>query len=328
MATHVRLATPLDAPALVALVRRCYGDAYRVGAMLDAAALAAAIAAGREVYALAFDAAGEHVGQAGLVRVAGGRRWDYCRGVVDVRHRRSGVLTQLGAFLLDEVAPALGAEVVVGIPVTSHPFTQASCRAVDMVPLGLLLGVYPGYDAAGIGRDPQPTSIVLMGRRTAPAPARTVSLPDLDGARARAALAALGIDVAVARSDRRRLGWSARREREIGLVHVTVGPAQPAPLRALDLEGLAREPGCRLLWLDLPIDHADSARLVARARGAGLGHAGLLPCSGDHGADVLRLQRYLDPAPLTREGVRVLPELEALRDAVVAECLGAELVPA
>jgi hypothetical protein len=317
----IRTATPEDAPAITALVRRCYGDGYRVRAMLEPERLARTIASGAEVYALAH-AGDVHVGQAGLVREGAGRRWDYCRGVVDVAHRKSGLLTALGGHLLDVVAPRAGAEVVVGIPVTSHPFTQASCRSLGMVPLGLLLGVYPDYAAAGIGRDPQPTSIVLVGRRIGLARPRAVRLEGDDGVRVRAALAALEIDVVDApRAAGAPLGWSLEEEAEIGLAHVRVGPGLRGRLADLDLEALAAAEGRRLLWLDLPIDHPRAPALAERARAAGLGHGGLLPCSGSDGGDVLRLQRYLDPAPLAPEAVRVLPELEPLRDAVVAECL-------
>ena len=60
----IRLAKSIDAPAIRALVRDCYGDSLPFSYSVNLSQIGRQIEQGDVVYALAFDERGRHVGQA------------------------------------------------------------------------------------------------------------------------------------------------------------------------------------------------------------------------------------------------------------------------
>jgi hypothetical protein len=319
----VRLATPEDAEEISALIRRCYGDTYCWGEGLDPVALRERIRFGVSTFAIVQTRAGEHVAQLALEPSGPHGLFEHGRAIVAPAFRGRGLFAAMDAVLLGERARRAGAKFVIGKAVTAHVLTQRHCRSQGFVPTGILLGVYPASTAM-VGFEPveQPVSAVVMCHRLETAPRRRrLALAGEDRERAAAALDALGVPHGRSRSGARgpELGVSIANDRSLGLVHLRFGPEGRRRLPdASFVEGL-RAAGARLLWADVPVEHAAAPRLVDGLRAIGLGHGAYVPLGGRDGADVLRFQAFLEETPLRPEMLRLLGGLEPLRDAVFAD---------
>ncbi|MGE0709802.1 MAG: GNAT family N-acetyltransferase [Planctomycetota bacterium] len=315
----MRLAGPSDAGRIVETILRCYGETYVEFEALDVPRLRHRLLRRETTYALA-EEGGRIVGQVALERLNPGL-FAHCRAVVDLEHRGRGLMSAMSAPLLDGVARELDAKLILGSSVTHHVLTQRYNLGAGFQPLGLLLGIYPGIRALGVPAAEQAVSGVQMGlRRCFRWSTREVALPRHHAARASKVLAALGIPC---RRPRRRarvtapLGLEVERHLPSGRAQLrfsAAGRERTAPARALEQE-LAR--GAQVLWADVPLAHPNAPALVLELEGLGLGYGAVVPLAGLAGEDVLRLQRC--ERPVSRDSIQVLPELEGLRDDVLAE---------
>jgi len=317
-APEIRRATTDDAASIAALTGRCYGTSYLQKEFLDAEFLTSRIRDESLAWIVADDPADGVVGQACLERLPNGRSALYNRVVVDVAHRGRGIMNAMGAELLDRLAPALGLDVAIGTPVTSHVFAQRNFRSLGMTPLGLLLGVYPRTTLAGIGEASAPMSVFPCARAIHLRGPRPLGLAGAPRERAESILSAFGLGVATA-ADGPPLGWSCRRAVPIGLLHAEIAPGADRPLSLDSIEGEAARIGPRLFWVDVPAARIEAADLVHELRGRGFGFAAFLPGAGHDGGDVYRLQRVAEP--IDPDAIALLPELEPLRDEILAEVL-------
>jgi hypothetical protein len=317
------IATGADAPAIVGLIRECYGDTHPVPECLDAVAVARAIEEGEVFYAMARDAGGASIGQAALERLSPFGLYECGRAIVSDSQRRGGLFGALGRHILEVVAPAIGARYVVGRVVTSHLFAQKFGRAARGLTSGILLGMFPeGVSASGIAATTQPISAVVKVHRIESNPRpRNLTLEGRDGERALAFLGALGVPARRRSAPRRAdpLGVSVEHDHHFGVAHLRFGISAPtAPAEASLLER-ARASNPRLIWADVPAEHPAAPALVARLRELGLGLGAYLPAAGVLGEDVLRLQCYLGATPLDRARIHILEEDLPLLDEVWAE---------
>lgn len=252
--------------------------------------------------------------------------------------------------LLGDVAPACGARWLIASPVTNHDWAQRSCRTLGFSPLGLLLGVYPASTTMdGIGRATQPVSVALRGLRLERGAARprALGLEGEDARRAREVLAGLGVPArgGAAALDDGPLAVDLLEDPAIGLAHLRLVRAS-APAAGRDADAASRSslasppgarregveallddallgrlglPGRRLVWVDVPAEHAAAGDVARRLRARGFGWAAYLPGAGRDGEDVARLQRYQDGWPLCRDEVRVTDDAARLADDVLAD---------
>lgn len=308
MELALRLAEPRDAARIVALIRECYAGTYADPSGLDVAELSRRLTRRETIYSLA-EAGGRLVGQVALERRAPGL-YMHCRAVVAEDWRGQRLLERLSVPLLGPVARELGAQLVLGQSITQHVFTQRYNLGAGFVPLGLLLGLYPGSRPRGIDASEEAASVVLMGLPLAAAwEPRFPQLPAGElGAQARATYRALGITTLSARR-----GPAARLEVEVLRAgdHTHLRLVEGRREGSLDLVERLLEPAA-LAWIDVPLASGAAPAWLERLEGLGFVFGALVPLAGARGEDVLRMQRCL--RPVTREGVRVLDELRPLRD--------------
>ncbi len=323
----IRLAQPRDAAQIAALLEECYRDSYRLKEYLDPAHVVRSMEAGRASWVVG-EEAGCLVGMA-CMESTGPRVWEYGRGVVSCAHRSRGLLTAIGARLLHEEAPRVGARFVTASAVTNHPYAQRNTRSLGMAATGVLLGVAPAdTEMDGFGRVRQPVSMVQHALKvsTDEAP-RRLGLEGADLVRAQRVLAALEIESG--RSPRRAppLRWTFRHDEAFGIAHLR--PALYGAVGRLTEQALGlRDTGRRLVWVDVPAEHPDVQQAADALRAWGFAFGAYLPAGGPLGEDVLRLQRVLDPAPFRREEVVVLEEHQLLLDEILCEAALGPLVPA
>lgn len=322
----VRCATPVDAPAIVDLMRRCYAGTYCIPEALDPVAVAQAIDSRSACYALAIDPGGALVAQAALLRQSPGGLFEVARVVVDLEHRDLGLMRELTRRLQLEEARGLGARIVFAGAVTSHLVGQLNGRAFPMMSMGLYLGIYPpSVRAVGMSTQAQPISSVLFGMRVdgLETRERRLCLAGADAEHASQVLSGLGIPFALqepGEHDAADVAWTLRGVSGIGLEHLSLAGADD-PSACDDLDALLASCGAaRVVWADVPAEHQAAAAVVAALRERGFGFAAYLPLAGPAGEDVLRLQRW-QGSFLRRESILVLPEHEALRDRVHEDCL-------
>lgn len=326
----IKLATPGDAPAISAAIARCYGDSYTTPEALDPAWVADSLRSGDVVYALAFDPAGEHMGQAALVKSSPAGLWECGRAIVDPRFRGQGVMNALSDLLILEVAPAVGARFVFGHLVTSHVFVQQHSISRGFVPTGLLLGMAPEtLCPAGIARRKQPVSIVIALRPGAgPHPPRRLALAEPELSRAldlyrRLGVEACGVEPSGSSAP---LGATVDRLPSFGISRLRFEPGGGLDLPALLAVAAAHE--ARVSWADVPVEHPGAARAIEALRREGFSWGALIPLAGPAGEDVLRLQRLGSRVRLSADAIHVVDQLQPLRDHVLADVYGTEVVHA
>ncbi len=327
---RVRLAAPPDLPAIRSLLLRSYGDTYPFPDRLDPTVMLRSMQGGTAVLGVAETVDGSIVGHATLDRRNAFGLWEYDRAIVERELRGTGILAALGKLLVLEQGRAVGARFVMGQVVTSHPYAQRFGRSLGFVATGLLLGCVPEtMVVAGVAPPAQPISELVMALRIEKdEPARVVTLLGRDRDRVEAALASLELETASRRGRSGTLGAHFERNGPFGLVHLRFGAnAPPRRLHPGFTEGLEAA-GTRVLWADVPIDHADAPRVIDQLRLLGLGYSAYVPAAGVHGEDVVRFQRYLDTRPLRPEAIHVIEDAHTVAEDVFAECLAMEATAA
>jgi hypothetical protein len=139
-----------DVPALIACVRRCYGESYTEPEFYDADHLRRELRAGRLLCVAAF--VGERVvGHIGTrVPVAGDAIADTIAGIVDPDYRGMGLTVRIGAHMVAGYAE-LGIVGTRHLATGAHIRTQRPIVSSGGVATGVLLGHVPvGTDYRGI----------------------------------------------------------------------------------------------------------------------------------------------------------------------------------
>jgi hypothetical protein len=324
---RIRLAEGRDAKQILRLIRACYGETYVEQEWLDSDRLVRSLEVGSTVYALAEDG-GELVGQIALERV-NPQLWLHCRAVVSLSHRGRGLLYTMSEPLLGEVARSKGAQLILGSSVTHHTHTQRFNVRAGFVPLGLLLGIYPGIRPAGPDRVPDVVSGVLMGLPCESKwETRTTRLPGLLAEQVEQRLAALGIPCSklpAGETPTAPLRALVSRHGPSGRVHLQFssrGRADPLSPTWLEAE---RRVGARVFWADVPLSLLESFATAERLLALGFSFSAAIPLAGPAGEDIVRLQRCEDPLP--RDDLRSLPVLSGLVSQIYEEHETARALP-
>lgn len=300
---------------IISLIKSCFGSSYTLTAVLDEALMRRELADGTLTYALAearVDGEWTNVGQVALLREAAGL-YEHCRAVVDVRFRGLGLMERMSRLLLNAGACPRDGQLALGFSVTNHLHTQRYNESAGFFPLGVLLGRFPNLTVRGVEDfKPQNVSAVLTGLPlTQRSRRRCLQIRGRDQRRAERILDSLGIPIGAApRRRSNRLGWVQGRE-DGGLRHYTFG-AHGSTRNIPD-----PPESDRIQWADVPVEHPEAPRVVDRLRDAGFGFGAYVPLAGQHGADVMRLQRCFDT---NLAELQVIPSNAWMLEDVLEDC--------
>lgn len=326
---EIRPMVPADAPGVARCVYRCYGYSYLDPAMYRPRRLVTALRSGLLHSVVAVDPGGEVVGHCSL---SFDRRGDAVpeggKLVVDPRYRGHHLAERL-AQLRKEVAAELGVPGIWFECVTNHAFSQKEVLAGGGAETGLLIGATPAAvhmealdnvvggrhclltmwspvepSSSGATLHPGSTHVELLER--------VVGLMGLDRSVVEPAGAAATLGPARGRSE-----LHSSVSPSTGIAHLRVGRigSDLCDRVTSEIDGLGA--------FDVAAVHLDLDLTDPACAGAGHALERLGFCWGawlpelDQGADVLRLQRVLDPhVPI--EGISCArPEGEAVRDLVL-----------
>lgn len=147
---QIRMFTPDDAAATVALYRAVYGEEYPVKSVYDENELIRQHDCGDTYRLLAVNDDGEAVGQIALYRSSPPNRRLYEVGQMIIRHdyRQSGVAFSLFPPALTEIPAKYGLEAVWGEAVCNHLFTQQMAVREGVIETGIEIALMPAEAGA------------------------------------------------------------------------------------------------------------------------------------------------------------------------------------
>lgn len=316
----IRSLTAADAKNLTACFRRCYGDSYVPAFFYDPAEVRSRLADRRLESLVATAPSGEIVGHMALMRPhASAATVELGSAIVDSRYRRHGLLSRLGAGLV-ELARAAGAVGYHHYQTTAHAIIQRAAAEAGGAETGIMLAYIP---AATEYRDlvsPSPAgrlAAVTVYQALAVAPVRDVVLPRRYDALLRDIYDAAGLE---------RHGISSHRESVSSSTHTTTDfDAQRSLLRihvdhigtdlGAQVTAIEREHPSDVTHVDLVLSDRSVSRGVEDLHARGFFFCSLLP---EYAAsDVLRLQR-LHTASWARPDL-VTTRAREILDAILAD---------
>lgn len=294
-AIDVRLVRPEEAPDLVALLRRCYGETYIDPSFYDEAHVTGLLASGKLSSIGAFTEEDALAGHMGItLRAHGGNTADAGMTLVDPAFRGRGIAKRV-AIGLAQQSVALNLVGVHDYPVTVHAATQriGSGFGIDT---GLMLAnmpsdvIFEGIDTAAGVR----TSSLIRWLPFGPAPRRDVFLPE----RVRAHVEATYARARLARTPTRPISHleeahthldSAYDERRQTLRLTVLRAGHDLPRRVEAETSAAEKRGGLVFHVDLSLVHPSTPVAFESLRALGFFFAGVLPEYRD--GDALRMQR-------------------------------------
>lgn len=294
----VRVLEPDEAPHLIGLIRRCYGETYIDPKFYDEASVRALLSSAKLHSVGACLPSGELVGHMGITaRPWGGATADAGMTLVDPAHRGKGIARQV-AVGLAERSVALGLIGVHDYPVTVHAATQRLAKGFG-VDTGLMLANMPADVSFQEMETPAPgqrSSSLIRWLPFGRAPHRDVYLPERYRARiealygeARLPRTILEASVVRAHSSEFEASFDTRRKiLRIGVARV----ATDLDAKVESETQKAAKGGAIVAHVDLPLSDPGTPSLSVALRALGYSFAGLLPEYRD--GDVLRLQ-WLSP---------------------------------
>lgn len=287
-------------PALVSLVRACYGEHYAHAHFYDAAALADRIRREQLFCAIATDAQGQVVATMSVgLEYPGDRTADNFAGMMLPEYRGQGVLMQLGAILFP-VYERLQLYGLQTATVTHHTISQKISSNTGTQTCGCLLADSPGSNADGLPLTTRMPILMQFYRFQAP-PSRPLYLPAAYGPLLTRLFDALAFPVtagsdAATPPSHSRVEWRDDPRRGTRLLRCHAIGNDMAAL----LEQHRRQPAAAS-YLDIPLTDPAAPALSALANRDGWFFGGLLLERA--GTDFLRLQRCDLPQPDSRQGI-------------------------
>ena len=174
---HIRRLVPEDAPALTALIRRCYGETYGPSVFYDTASLAEMIS-NRKLCSVVAEKGLQIVGHMGLtVRHPESIVCETGNTVVDKGARGQGLLLKLGIALHDLVKQAKYVGYV-HYPTTAHHIMQRASVAYGGKETGVMLAyVSETTEPELTGKPLRSLAATVVYQPLTPVPKREVVLP-------------------------------------------------------------------------------------------------------------------------------------------------------
>jgi len=295
----VRLVASEEAPLLVGLIRRCYGETYIDPSFYDQTVVGELLKTGSLHSIGAFAEAGQLVGHMGIsMREHTGITADAGMTLVDPAFRGRGIARGVAAGLAQQ-SVALGLIGVHDYPVTVHAATQRIGAGFG-IDTGLMLANMPGDVVFQQMDTPAPgsrTSSLIRWLPFGRAPERSVYLPQRYRAKIEALYADAHLSRIVLQADadpgerRSELGRAYDERRKILRLVIAsaggdLGARVEAEIRA------AEDRGGLVAHADLSLAHPATPVATEALRAQGFSFAGLLP--EYRGGDVLRMQWLAD----------------------------------
>ena len=318
-----------DVDALIACVRRCYGESYPESDFYDPAAIRSELRARRllSVGALVGDRVVGHIGT--RIPIAGDAVAETIGGIIDPDHRGTGLMSRMGGQMVAGYRD-LGIVATRHMATGAHDRTQRTIAASGGVATGVLLGHIPaGTEYRGIahGFGDARIAAVVYFQAFGPLGPLDVHLPprylevvrdlyeQLDLERHLVPDASIGSgDVASAAAR-----FSVRHDTRRGISTVRFGSlvdAEAGPAGEPVDEVLAR---CEAVaYADVPLAGREAPELVDLLRDRGFRFGALLP--GTAASEAIRMQR-LPGVPIAPQAtVTASPGGRALLEWVAREC--------
>ena len=318
-----------DAPALVALIRRCYGESYTEPEFYDALVLRAELASHRLV-SIGAVIGRRVIGHLGTrIPIPGEVIVDTVGGVVDPDYRGFGLTARMGARMVADY-PERGIVVARHIATGAHDRTQRLLVTSGAVATGVLLGHVPaGTDYRGIehGFGDSRIGVVVYVQTYGRVDPLEVCVPDAYADTIVSLYAQLGIerrvvpraDVGSTHAGAAR-GWvgSAVHDAHHGISSFRFGElAGPASRPVIELLDVARSSSQTVAYADVPIADPRGVELIERLNQDGYFFGALLP--GTAGSEAIRLQRVVDAPIAPQSIVTASPQGQALLDWITSQ---------
>jgi GNAT superfamily N-acetyltransferase len=328
----VRLLAPEEAPALTALVRRCYGETYVDPTLYDEGAVGELLARGRLHSIGAFAEAGQLIGHMGItLRAHGDITADAGMTLVDPAFRGRGIARRV-ALGLAQQSMKLGLVGVHDYPVTVHAATQRIGAGFG-VDTGLMLANLPGdvmFRAMETPAAGARTSSLMRWLPFGTAPARHVYLPERYRDRMQALYAAAHLTRAVMQSNVPRGAQASQissrydaRRQILRLAVWRVGRDLTAKVRAESQ--IAESRGGLVAHVDLPLSDPATPQVAESLRAYGFFFAGLLPEYRD--GDALRMQWLANSVAISPSRALATDSMRAIEAFVLEDRLGSATIP-
>ena len=293
---------PEDAEEIAKLIYRTYGYTYVKEELYFPEKIERALLRGDKFGVMIRTDRGKAVAYFAVLRSTDSQIGEVGEAVVDVDHRRKGLMTQMLEALIEEARERklLG---VFGEAVTSHPISQRVNYRFDMHSTSLLLAAVPSQRFRGLVDDyPQPISVIIDFRPLEPYGTVTAYLPPVYEDILRTIYDALGATVAVpgpeeepmsvgrlpkeAEVDTRILYRYHHAEMVVQKAGADIGE------RARQTISDINDTTINAAYVDLPLDDPHTPDQVERLREAGFVFCGLMPRYHNE-RDHLRMQRPL-----------------------------------
>ncbi len=294
---EIRPLGPADTRALIACIRRCYGDTYPHLELYGEDWIRASLESGRLSSTVAAWPDGRIVGHIGSLREARDEPVvDTIAGIVDPAHRRQGLVPKIGAAMLaaDRARGIRGAR---HTATAAHDRTQKLIASAGGIATGVLLAQLPSttdYRGLDHGFGRARIAVVTYYQSWAPLPPLTVYPGPRDEAIVSTLYEALGHDRRVlpvhGPGHEARLTARSSFDPRTGVTHLRFTPAAddrgPATMEsAIDasLNGSAE-----VVHADVPLADPGAPSAIAALRARGFIFGALLP--GSPRSEILRLQ--------------------------------------
>ena len=315
---------PSDARDIAKLIYRTYGDTYSKEELYYPDTIEQALRNDEKFGVMVRTEHGAAVGYFAVLRSDDSAIGEVGEAVVDVNHRRKGLMTRMLEALIQR-AEAEGLLGVFGEAVTAHEISQRANARFDFVSTALNLAYQPTERFTGLIDDyPQPISNLIDFKPLVSYDTVTPHLPDAYADTLRAIydeLGALVIDPdPAARAEPMPEEARIDARIEYGFEHVIL-VVEEAGADVIDQveQTIADLDGSQLnaVYVDLPLRSPHTPVLTEQLREAGFFLAGLMPRF--HGErDYLRLQRPL--VPLDPDAIVVYSDLaHMLKERILEE---------
>jgi hypothetical protein len=304
---EVREVAPNDVPALIACIRRCYGETYTEREFYDQDYLRHELGSGRLVSVGAF-VEPRVVGHVGTRLPAPGEVVaETVAGIVDPDYRGRGLIPLMGARMVARY-PGLGIAATINVATGAHDRTQRPLVAAGGVATGVLLGhvaartAYRGISHAfGDARIGVVVYVQVFGQL----PAFEVYLPDNYAQRVADLYEQLALERHVVA--RRTTGstcpltGSLHHDSQRGISSLRFGTLANEPTRpAVELVAEVTAAGEEIAYADIPISDPHCLELFDLLEYQGFFFGALLP--GSARREAIRLQRLIG-APIRPDAV-------------------------
>jgi GNAT superfamily N-acetyltransferase len=305
---EIRMLGEDDVPALIALIRRCYGESYTEPEFYDASWLRIALASDRlvSVGAVVGSRVVGHIGT--RIPIPGDVIVDTVGGVVDPTYRGLGLTARMGARMAADHRDR-GIVAARHVATGAHDRTQRLIADSGGVATGVLLGHVPaGTDYRGIehGFGDSRIGVVVYFQMWGRLDQLDVYLPERYADQVVDLYAQVGLERHVSRRQLTAsskgtpavLGWagSASHDAQHGIAWLRFGELADDTARpAIELLEATRSRSQPVTYADVPIADPRSVELIELLNRRGFFFGALMP--GTAGSEAIRLQR-LDDVPI------------------------------